>query len=132
MPRGRGFTQSGWWAAHYAWSFIIDRATEKFQSFASATNYLQYSLFNLANLLFVLSPFWIWRLSTGRGSFYGTLCAISAAAVWCAIAHMPMYLHTPGYFLWALASLTLLSAWRIRRFALIAMAITTAFFIAVA
>lgn len=128
--KASGFIElRGWEAAWYNLLTAVDEWSKRSASWRWGIGILWTSLLNLANLLLILSPFWAWRLSTGHGSSYGTLAAVSAAAVWCGAVCFQAH---SGYYLWALANLTLLSAWRVRRTALIGMALTVGFFLAVA
>lgn len=114
----------GWEAAQASFYMLF---ACPFDSLADLAGWAAYVLYACANLVLVLSPVWAWRLSRGKGDWYGTLAAVSAANVWCAAIWLR---GREGYYLWALAMLVLVSAWRIRRPALLAMALTALLLIA--
>jgi len=74
--------------------------------------YAFYSTINLANLLLLLSPWALVRGRRGGGQTYAAILGASAVAVWsAAIGHPHEFL--AGYYLWGLAMLCLLSAFRL-------------------
>lgn len=116
----------GWEAAQASFHLLL--GWPPFDSLVDIAGCAAYALYACANLVLAFSPVWAWRLSRGKGDWYGTLAAVSAANVWCAAIWLR---GREGYYLWALAMLTLVSAWRIRRPALLAMALTALLFIAI-
>lgn len=74
--------------------------------------YAFYSTINLANLLLLLSPWALVRGRRGGGQAYTAILGASAVAIWsAAIDHPHEFL--AGYYLWSLAVLCLLSAFRL-------------------
>jgi hypothetical protein len=75
--------------------------------------YGYYSLLNLANLLILLSPLALYLAGRGKGQTYAALLGVSAIAVWSAAIDDAGGSLLAGYYVWSLAVLCLLSAFRI-------------------
>lgn len=69
-----------------------------------------YCLLAMANLLLAGSPLFLWRLTRGKGGYYGALFATASAAMWCFSIEPQMLL--VGYYAWCLAGLAILCAYR--------------------
>ncbi|HVW35833.1 MAG TPA: hypothetical protein VHB99_00970 [Pirellulales bacterium] len=112
-PAVRGCGNSpvpGWSAAHAAAAtqFRLPQPEDDRHWVA----YAFYSTINLANLLLLLSPWALIRGRRGGGQAYAAILGASAVAVWsAAIDHPHEFL--AGYYLWSLAVLCLLSAFRL-------------------
>jgi hypothetical protein len=78
------------------------------------------TLLNLANLLFLATPLWVWRLRQGGGQLYTAFFGCAATAAWTAAAPDASGLLV-GYYVWCLAQLCMLSAARPGSRTLIAM-----------
>ncbi|HJT34074.1 MAG TPA: hypothetical protein VJ783_18655 [Pirellulales bacterium] len=115
----------GWEAAQASFHMLF---AWPFDSLTDLAGWAAYVLYACANVVLVLSPVWAWRLSRGRGDWYGTIAVVSAADVWCAAIWLR---GREGYYLWALPMLILVTAWRIRSPALLAMVLTALLFIAI-
>ncbi len=91
---------------------------------ASWSAYAYCSVLNLGNLLLALSPLAAWRTKQGEraGQHYAAVLGVCAVGVWSlAIGNTESLL--VGYYLWSLATLTLLSAFRLGPAAFALMAI---------
>jgi hypothetical protein len=113
LPAARGCSSApiaGWQAAQAC-------ATVQFSPFDRGVEshwvaYGYYSLLNLANLLMLLSPLALYLARRGKGQTYAALLGISAIAVWsAAIDDAGNFL--AGYYVWSLAAMCLLSAFRL-------------------
>lgn len=120
-PAVRGCGNSpvpGWSAAHAA-AAIQFRPPEP-EGGRHWVAYAFYSTINLANLLLLLSPWALVRGRRGGGQAYAAILGASAAAVWSAAINHP-HEFLAGYYLWSLAVLCLLSAFRLGGLTLAAM-----------
>lgn len=109
--RGCGNSSVPGWSAAYAAAAVQFRLPQPGDD-RPWVAYAFYSTINLANLMLLLSP---WALNRGRrggGQAYAAILGASAAAVWSAAIDHPHEFFA-GYYLWSLAVLCLLSAFRL-------------------
>ncbi|HVX59257.1 MAG TPA: hypothetical protein VHC19_01600 [Pirellulales bacterium] len=115
LPAARGCSNqsiAGWQAAAACASAQIEMLDQRRD--ASWTAYVYCSTLNLGNLLLALSPWPVWRAQGGEraGRGYAAVLGVCAVGVWSlAIGDAASLL--VGYYLWSLAALMLLSAFRL-------------------
>jgi hypothetical protein len=123
LPAMRGCNNStlkGWETAHLCAAAEVG-AVEKFvvqgerpprEELGRAVGELSWiTLLNLANLLAVLSPVWLWRLRREKGQWLGAALAVAAVAVWIVPLKDPHVL--VGCYVWCAGFLALTLPYRI-------------------
>ncbi|HVX14131.1 MAG TPA: hypothetical protein VHC22_23295 [Pirellulales bacterium] len=102
----------GWQAAIACGQLVIDPPGNSSDNWAGV---LAYVWLTLGNALLLGSPFLLWRLQRNGGRIYGTLLAMAVATM-CglSIGYRNGEFFLIGYYVWCLAGLSLLSAYRMR------------------
>jgi hypothetical protein len=94
----------GWQAAVASGSFVLDPPGT-----ADWPAVVWYGVLTFGNLLLVLSPWYLWRLSRGQGQVYRVLFAATNGCMWSiSIGDAGTFLL--GYYVWCLAGLAMLCA----------------------
>jgi hypothetical protein len=101
----------GWSAALTCGALVIDPPAS--ESSSKWRGGLLYAWITLGNVLLVGSPFLLWRLQRERGHIYGVLLATAVASM-CSLSIGDNSQFLVGYYVWCLAGLSLLCAYRIR------------------
>ena len=118
----------GWECAYFCagieYELIRDSVVESDQSRLLTTEALTFTLLNLANLMFVLSPLMLYRIWRGKGQFLTTLLAISLPMVWLVPIDAPMQ-YRIGYYVCCAGLTQIHLSYRTRTMALGAMWLMT-------
>lgn len=105
-------TLKGWEAAYFCAGIEVEMIHNSLQADAElepqvwSDEFAYFSLLNLANLMFLLSPLVLWRLQRGKGRWLTTINAAALTAVW----FVPLGAgsdYRVGYYVWC-GGLTLL------------------------
>jgi hypothetical protein len=107
-------TFRGWEAAAASFELPLRLFWESKADSAKVNGFVYgfYCLLAMANLLLAGSPLFLWRLTRGKGEYYGAIFATASAAMWCFSIEPQMLL--VGYYVWCLAGLAILCAYRMR------------------
>ncbi|HEV3020839.1 MAG TPA: hypothetical protein VGX76_00165 [Pirellulales bacterium] len=102
----------GWEAAAICAQLVVDPpASESSGPWRGA---LLYAWLTLGNALLLGSPLLLWRLRRERGQFYGTWLAMAVATMCGLSIRDDSRQFLAGYYVWCLAGLSLLCAYRLR------------------
>lgn len=75
--------------------------------------HLTWLVVTVGNLILALSPAVLWRLQCGKGTWCRAVFALAAATIWCLSIADPSNLLV-GFYVWSVAAIVLVSAYRIR------------------
>lgn len=98
----------GWEAARVCFQITFDPPPEISHQ---TSGYVLYCVCAASNVLLLLSPVFLWRLRRGKGRYYGLLLTATVPAMWCFGDPTQVLI---GYYVWCVAGLAILCAFRMR------------------